>query len=69
VESVNAGGSPHALLRVDLPAPGTVFANVAPAGKKAWVTVSLYFYGDTAAGVVARDESAWTAWMTNLFPA
>jgi hypothetical protein len=45
-----------------------VFATACPAGEKAFVTVSLYLYGDTAAGVVARDESAWTAWMTNLFP-
>ena len=69
VESVNAGGNPHTLLRVDLPAPGTVFATACPAGEKAYVTVSFYLYGDTAAAVVARDQSAWTAWMTNLFPA
>ena len=69
VESVNSVGNPHTLLRVDLPAPGAVFATAVPAGEKAFVTVSFYLYGDTAADVVARDESAWTAWMTNLFPA
>jgi len=69
VEFVNAGGSPYALLRVDRPAPGTVFAAVNPAGKKAWVTVSFYLYGDTAAAVVAHDEAAWSAWMTKIFPA
>jgi hypothetical protein len=69
VESVNAGGNPHTLLRIDLPAPGAVFATSCPAGEKAFVTVSFYFYGDAAAAVVARDQSAWTAWMTNLFPA
>jgi hypothetical protein len=69
VESVKATGNPETLLRVDLPAPGAVFAAVFPAGAKAFVTVSLYFYGGTAAAVVARDEPAWTAWMTNLFPA
>jgi len=46
-----------------------VFAAVYPAGEKAYVTVSFYFYGDTAAAVVARDGAAWTAWMKNLFPA
>jgi len=46
-----------------------VFAAAFPAGEKAFVTVTFYFYGDTAAAVVARDQSAWTAWMTNLFPA
>ena len=69
VESVNATGHPHTLLRVDRPAPGAVFATVCPAGEKAWVTVSFYLYGHTAADVVARDQSAWTAWMTSLFPA
>jgi len=69
VESVNTAGHPHTLLRVDLPAPGAVFASACPAGENAFVTVSFYLYGDTAAAVVARDESAWTAWMTNLFPA
>ena len=69
VESVNAGGHPHTLLRVDLPAPGAVFASAFPAGAKAFVSVSFYFYGDTAAAVVARDQAAWTAWMTNLFAA
>jgi uncharacterized protein YndB with AHSA1/START domain len=67
VESVQADGNPHALLRVDRPAPGAVFATSCPAGKKAWVTLSFYFYGATAADAVARDEAAWTAWMTNLF--
>jgi uncharacterized protein YndB with AHSA1/START domain len=69
VESVNTSGNPETLLRVDLPAPGAVFATACPAGKKAWVTVSFYFYGDAAEAVVARDQAAWTAWMTGLFPA
>ncbi|MGA2600674.1 MAG: SRPBCC domain-containing protein [Bryobacteraceae bacterium] len=69
VESVKAGANPHTLLRADLPAPGAVFAAAFPAGEKAFVTVSFYLYGDTAAAIVARDESAWTAWMTNLFAA
>ena len=69
VESVNTAGHPDTLLRIDLPGPGAVFAAACPAGEQAWVTVSFYLYGDTAAAVVARDQEAWTAWMTNLFPA
>lgn len=69
VESVNTAGNPDTLLRVDLPAPGAVLAAACPAGEQAFVTVGFYLYGDTAADVVARDQSAWTAWMTNLFPA
>jgi uncharacterized protein YndB with AHSA1/START domain len=69
VESVNTAGSPSTLLRVDRPAPGAVFAAASPFGAKAFVTVSFYLYGDTAAAVAARDQAAWTAWMKNLFPA
>ncbi len=54
VESVNTAGHPHTLLRVDLPAPGAVFATACPAGEKAWVTVGFYLYGEAAAAVVAR---------------
>jgi uncharacterized protein YndB with AHSA1/START domain len=68
VESVNTEGNPHALLRVDVPAPGAVFASACPSGEKAWVTVGLYFYGDSAVEVVAREQAAWSAWMTELFP-
>jgi uncharacterized protein YndB with AHSA1/START domain len=68
VESVDAGGHPHTLLRVDQPAPGAVLASACPAGDKAFVTVGFYLYGDTAAAVVAREQSAWTTWITNLFP-
>ncbi len=67
VESVQTTGHPHTLLRIDQPAPGAVFATACPFGDKTYVTVSFYLYGDKAASVVARDESAWTAWMTNLF--
>jgi hypothetical protein len=64
---VNTAGHPHTLLRVDSPAPGAVFATSCPFGDKAYVTVSFYLYGDTAAAVAARDESAWTEWMGKLF--
>jgi uncharacterized protein YndB with AHSA1/START domain len=69
VEAVNTTGNPHTLLRLDRPAPGAMFATAVPAGEKAFVVVNFYLYGDTAAAVVARDQSAWTAWMKDLFPA
>ena len=69
VKGLDGGGHPHVLLRTDVPAPGAVLANACPAGKVDFVTVSFYLYGDTAASVVARDQAAWNAWMTNLFPA
>jgi hypothetical protein len=69
VESVKGGGNPHTLLRLDQPGPGAVFASACPAGDKAFVTVNFYLYGDKAADLVAREQPAWNAWMTNLFPA
>ncbi len=57
MESVNAAGHPHTLLRVDLPAPGVVFATACPAGEKAFVAVSFYLYGDTAAAVADRFQT------------
>lgn len=72
VESVDPGTAnahPHTLLRVDQPAPGAVFATACPAGDKAFISVSLYLYGETAATVAERDQAAWTAWMSGLFPA
>jgi uncharacterized protein YndB with AHSA1/START domain len=69
VHTIDTGKNPSALLRVDEPAPGTVFAAVTSFGEKAWVTVSFYLYGDTAAAVVEREQAAWTAWLKNLFPA
>jgi uncharacterized protein YndB with AHSA1/START domain len=69
VESVKAGGHPQMLLHVDVPAPGAVFATAVPAGEKAFVCLNIYLWGDTAGDVAAREQSAWTAWMTKLFPA
>jgi uncharacterized protein YndB with AHSA1/START domain len=68
VEAVNTDGNPHTLLRVDQPAPGAVFATACSFGEKAFVTVNFYLYGETAAEVVAREKSAWDAWMKRLYP-
>ncbi|MEO8593712.1 MAG: SRPBCC domain-containing protein [Candidatus Solibacter sp.] len=68
VESIEEGAHAHVLLRLDLPAPGAVFAGSCPAGEVDFISVSFYLYGDSAAAMVARDEGAWTAWMAKLFP-
>ena len=69
VESVNTAGIHTRCYASICPLRARCLPPRAPPGEKAFVTVSFYLYGDTAAAVVARDESAWTAWMTNLFPA
>jgi uncharacterized protein YndB with AHSA1/START domain len=67
VESVLLTGHPSTLLRIDTPAPGAVFATSCPSGETAFVSVSIYLYGDTAADIVARDQASWNAWMAKLF--
>ncbi|MEO8368493.1 MAG: SRPBCC domain-containing protein [Candidatus Solibacter sp.] len=69
VETSVGGTHPHLLLRTETPGPGAVLLNVCPAGDKEFVSVSFYLYGDTAPATVARDESAWQAFMSSLFPA
>jgi uncharacterized protein YndB with AHSA1/START domain len=69
VETVEDGPHPQVLLRIDLPAPGAAFVGACPAGENVFVSMSIYLYGDTAPAVAARDEAAWTSWMTGLFPA
>ena len=69
VEAIDGGTHPQALLRVDAPVPGALFAGACPMGQKVFLSVSFYLYGDTAAAAAAREEPAWAAWMTNLFPA
>jgi len=68
VESVEGGDHAHVLVKLDLPAPGAAFVGTCPAGPVEFLSVSVYLYGDTAASMVARDETAWTAWMAKLFP-
>jgi hypothetical protein len=32
------------------------------------VTLSFYLYGDQAAGIVAREQPRWQAWINERFP-
>jgi len=68
VEAVHEGEHPHLLLRLDLPAPGAAILNSCAAGDKAFLTVSFYLYGASAAGVAARAEPQWSAWFASHFP-
>jgi len=37
-------------------------------GGQIMVTLSFYFYGDQAAGGVARETPLWHAWIQERFP-
>jgi uncharacterized protein YndB with AHSA1/START domain len=67
VEYVNQspGG---ALLRLDKPGPGTAALGIMTLPGSVMVTFNFYFYGDQAAGNVARETSLWQAWIRKRFP-
>jgi uncharacterized protein YndB with AHSA1/START domain len=57
----------NALLRIDEPGPGAVAVGAVNFGGT-MVTLSFYFYGDQAAGTVARETPLWEAWVQERFP-
>lgn len=53
----------HILIRTNAPAPGITVLTSCAMGDQTMLGLSSYFYGDTAAEVVARDEPGWQGWM------
>ena len=58
----------NALLRLDAPGPGVAALGAVNFGGQSMVTLSFYFYGDRAAGTVARETPLWQAWIQERFP-
>jgi hypothetical protein len=56
-----------ALLRLDKPGPGVAALGTFNFGQS-MVALSLYLYGDQAAGTVAREQPLWDAWIQKHFP-
>jgi uncharacterized protein YndB with AHSA1/START domain len=70
IEAAGDGKHPHVLLvRLDDPAAGILNLGAHSMGDQVFVSANLYFYGDHAADVVARDEQIWQTWMSERFPA
>jgi hypothetical protein len=57
-----------ALLRLDKPRPGVAALGTFNFGGQSMVPLNLYFYGDQAAGTVARETPLWEAWFQKHFP-
>ena len=57
-----------ALLRLDKPGPGTAALGIMTIPGSVIVTFNFYFYGDQAAGNVARETPLWQAWIQKSFP-
>jgi uncharacterized protein YndB with AHSA1/START domain len=69
VELADEGAQPELLLRLEEPAPGVAHLMGISMGGLMCLSMRFFFYGDRAAAAVARDESAWQAWMNEHFPA
>ncbi len=59
---------PSLMLRLNEPARGVGLIGVSTCGGGVMLSVSLYLYGDTAADVVAKQQSEWQAWINEHFP-
>lgn len=66
-EEARPGRQPYAVFRLDGPAPGIAVASTYKVSRLATATLSIYFYGEEAPAVVARDATAWQAWITTRF--
>ena len=55
------------LLRLDKPGPGVAALGAFNCGPT-MVALTLYLYGDQAAGTVARETPHWQAWIQERFP-
>jgi len=56
------------LLRLDKPGPGVAALGTFNFGGQSMVAMTLYLYGDQAAGTVAHESPLWQAWIQERFP-
>jgi len=61
-------GPYDALLRLDTPGPGVGAVGAFDMGGQSMVALTVYHYGDQAAGTAARETPAWQAWIRDRFP-
>ena len=57
------------MLHMQEPAPGVALIGSYEWGGEVKVAISLYFYGDDARAIAARQEPIWQAWIENLVQA
>ena len=61
-------GPYDALLRLEQPGPGVGALGAFNVGGQSMVALTVYHYGDQAAGTVARETPLWQAWIQERFP-
>ena len=57
-----------ALLRLEKPMAGVIALGTVDMGGQCRVGMNIYFYGDQAAEIAARDKPLWQAWIEERFP-
>jgi uncharacterized protein YndB with AHSA1/START domain len=67
VQLARGGDHPHLLIQLDAPAPGTLLLTACSMGEQSMLSMSFYFYGDSASRTASRDEPLWQAWMKERF--
>jgi uncharacterized protein YndB with AHSA1/START domain len=67
VQLARGGNHPHLLVLLDAPAPGALLLNACAMGDQSMLSMSFYFWGDSAARSASRDEPLWQAWMKERF--
>ena len=58
----------EALLQLTEPAPGAALAGVFSFGGQVMVALSIYFYGERAEAVAARERPRWDDWIARRYP-
>jgi uncharacterized protein YndB with AHSA1/START domain len=61
-------GPEEFLLRLHAPAPGVAHIASHAMGGAVYLWIRCHFYGEGAADVASREETAWTEWMAARFP-
>jgi uncharacterized protein YndB with AHSA1/START domain len=69
VERLGPPNDPELLVKLDQPAPGAAHLFVMPMGPQTCVSLRVFFYGDSATLMAAREDPRWQAWMNEKFPA
>lgn len=58
----------EALLRIDAPAPGVLLVGAFDWAGRTMIGIGLYFYGDGAPELAARQGARWRTWLAERFP-
>jgi len=69
VESYNKQSSPYLMLALNEPVPGIALIGANNCGGQVLVSATLYLYGNKAADVIQKEQTAWQAWLNEHFPA